>query len=201
MVPTVMKPSSLRIVGGELKGRTIPAPSGLAVRPTSQKAREALFGIIGTRIHKTTVADLFSGTGAIGIEALSRGAARVAFVDHQKEQMSTLRQTLSRLDLIPQALLLTTDIHLAIQNSNLLGWRPFDVLFLDPPYQFSGMDHVLASLEAAEIMSIKGLVIYEHFYKTVPPASIGRWGKTRTARYGDTAFSFYQTNSSTSPTP
>ena len=186
-----MKTPSLRIVGGELKGRTIPAPFGLTIRPTSQKAREAVFGIMGTTINQATVADLFCGTGAIGIEALSRGAARVVFVDHHKIHMTRLHQTLSQLHLLPQTLLLNTDIQLAIQNPNLLGWRPFDVLFLDPPYQFPGMNDVLASLEAAKLMVPHGLVIYEHFHKTVPPTSIGEWSQFRKARYGDTAFTFY----------
>lgn len=192
MVMPDMKTPSLRIVGGELKGRTISAPHGLSVRPTSQKAREAVFGIIGATIQQATVADLFCGTGAIGIEALSRGAARAAFVDHHKIHMTRLHQTLSRLHLLPHTLVLTADIQLAIQNPNLLGWRPFDVLFLDPPYQFPGMNDVLVSLEAAQLMAPHGLVIYEHFHKTVPPTSIGEWSQIRKARYGDTAFTFYE---------
>jgi len=194
-----MKTSSLRIVGGELKGRTIPAPKGRSVRPTSQKAREAVFGIVGARVNQATMADLFSGTGAIGIEALSRGAARVAFVDHRKEHMMTLHHTLSRLNLLPQSLVLTADVHLAIRNQSLLGWRPFDVLFLDPPYQFSDIDKLLATIEAAQLMTANGLVIYEHFHKTTPPSSVGQWARVRLVRYGDTAFTFYESESVPEP--
>ncbi|MGD9852916.1 MAG: 16S rRNA (guanine(966)-N(2))-methyltransferase RsmD [Nitrospirales bacterium] len=192
-----MKISSLRIVGGELKGRIIPTFPGQSVRPTSQRAREAIFGILGARINRATVADLFSGTGAIGIEALSRGASRVAFVDHQQENQQALHQTLSRLTLLPRSLVLTSDIHLAIQNQSLLGWRPFDVLFLDPPYQFPEMGQVLTSLERAQLIATNGLVIYEHFHKTTSPASVGSWVQVRKARYGDTAFTLYE--SSTGP--
>ena len=187
-----MKHTSIRIVGGALKGRTIPTTPGRSVRPTSQRAREAIFGILGTRVTRATFADVFSGTGAIGIEALSRGAKRVAFVDHQKEQQFVLHETLSTLNLLPQSLVITSDIHLAIQNQDLLGWQPFDVLFLDPPYQFPDMDKVLISLESARLISKQGLVIYEHFHKTDSPALVGSWTRVREARYGDTAFSFYE---------
>ena len=197
----MMKPSSLRIVGGSLKGRTIPVFPGLSIRPTSQKAREALFGIIGEKIIRATVADLFSGTGAIGIEALSRGAARVAFVDKNPTHLSRLSQALIRLNLVPQSITLTADIYLAIQNQNLLGWRPFDVLFLDPPYQFPDINKVLVSLEAARLLAPSGLVIYEHFHKTVPPDFVGHWSQFRRARYGDTVFTFYELMSESTDTP
>ncbi|MDR4492858.1 MAG: 16S rRNA (guanine(966)-N(2))-methyltransferase RsmD [Nitrospirales bacterium] len=189
-----MKPSSIRIVGGALKGRTISIFPEQSVRPTSQRAREAILGILDGRINRATVADFFSGTGAMGIEALSRGAARVAFVDHQKELQLALYQTLSRLTLLPQSLVITADIHLAIQNQNLLGWRPFDVLFLDPPYQFPKMDQILTLLEGAQLMTKHGLIIYEHFHKTISPAAVGTWSRVRKARYGDTAFTFYETS-------
>lgn len=197
MVSPAMKNSSLRIVGGALKGRTIPTSPGQSVRPTSQRAREAIFGILGGRVNRATIGDIFSGTGAIGIEALSRGAARVAFVDCGQDQQARLSQTLSRLTLLPRSLVITSDIHLAIQNPNLLGWRPFDVLFLDPPYQFPEMDQVLTSLEHAQLMTKNGLIIYEHFHKTRPPASVGSWAQVREVRYGDAAFTFYE--SSTGP--
>lgn len=189
-----MKQTSIRIVGGALKGRTIPTAPGRSVRPTSQRAREAIFNILGDRITRATFADFFSGTGAIGIEALSRGAVRAAFIDHRKEQQSALQKALSTLTLLPQSLVITSDIHLAIRNQNLLGWRPFDVLFLDPPYQFPSADQVLVSLESARLMSQEGLVIYEHFHKTRSPAVVGGWTRVREARYGDTTFSLYESS-------
>lgn len=187
-----MKPSSVRIVSGALKGRTIPTLPGRTVRPTSQRVREALFAILGEKIKQATVGDWFAGTGAIGIEALSRGAARVAFIDHQQEQMETLHQTLTRLQILSQTMVLTAEIRLAMTNPNLLRWRPFDMVFLDPPYQFPDIAGVLLQIEVAQLMAPDGLIVYEHFYKAPAPVATADWIQVRTARYGDTALSFYR---------
>jgi 16S rRNA (guanine966-N2)-methyltransferase len=192
MLGFIMKPSSIRIVSGALKGRTIPSLPGRTVRPTSQRVREALFSILGERIKQATVGDWFAGTGAIGIEALSRGAARVAFIDHQGEHMEALHLTLTRLQILSQTMVLTAEIRLAMTNPNLLGWRPFDIVFLDPPYQFPGIAAVLSQIEAAQLMAPDGLIVYEHFFKSPAPAAVADWVQVRIARYGDTALSFYR---------
>ncbi len=186
-----MKSPSIRIVGGNLKGQTIRVPAGHGVRPTAQKAREAVFDILRERIQRATVADLFAGTGAMGLEALSRGAARVAFVDHQRALMTALEQSIARLKPEGHTLTITADIHLAIQNTDLLGWVPFDVLMLDPPYHVP-MNRILLSVATAQLLQPNGLAVYEHFHKTAAAPSIGPWTLVRTARYGDTAFSFYE---------
>jgi 16S rRNA (guanine966-N2)-methyltransferase len=116
----------LRIVAGTHGGRRIEAPKGNAVRPTSDRVREALFSILGERVRGARVLDLFAGTGALGLEALSRGAASAVFVD---QDVTAVRANLA-------ALGLTAEVHRREALAYLQGARgPFDLVFLDPPYK------------------------------------------------------------------
>jgi len=187
-----MEVSSIRIITGSLKGRKIPTLQRQGIRPTSLRAREALFSILGPRIQGACVVDLFAGSGAIGLEALSRGAAKALFVEQSPGAGQTLQHTLAQFNLDAQSLVLVQDVALAIQNPLLLGWRPFDVLYIDPPYQFEHRHQLLTQIEKADLVADNGHVIYEHFSKRTPLSVIGRWALTRTAKYGDTRLSFYQ---------
>ncbi|HNP60046.1 MAG TPA: 16S rRNA (guanine(966)-N(2))-methyltransferase RsmD [Nitrospirales bacterium] len=187
-----MKPSSIRIVAGELKGRTIPTLPGRTTRPTSQRAREALFSILGGQIQGATVADLFAGTGAVGLEALSRGATKALFVEQNPLAGANIRRMLSQFKMASSSQVLIEDVSLAIQNSILVGWRPFDMIFMDPPYRLPNVQQILHHLEEADVMAPTGRIIYEHFHKTIPPIPLGKWALIRTARYGDTALTFYR---------
>ncbi|MCA9420995.1 MAG: RsmD family RNA methyltransferase, partial [Nitrospira sp.] len=111
-----MKPASIRIVAGQFKGRTIPTLPGRTTRPTSQRAREALFSILGGRIQDATVADLFAGTGAVGLEALSRGASRVLFVEENALAGNNIQRMLSHLKIASSSQVSIDDVSLAIQN-------------------------------------------------------------------------------------
>ncbi len=187
-----MRTSSIRIIAGQFKGRKIPTFPGRAIRPTSQRAREALFSILGPRIQEATMMDLFAGTGAVGLEALSRGAARVIFVEQNPLAGASIQHTLSELKSASSAHVLVEEVSLALQNSILLGWRPFDVVFMDPPYRLPDIKLLLGQIEQMNLIAPTGQFVYEHFHKTSPPHAIGEWKLVRTARYGDTAFSFYQ---------
>ncbi|MDT3779842.1 16S rRNA (guanine(966)-N(2))-methyltransferase RsmD [Nitrospira sp. MA-1] len=187
-----MKPSSIRIVAGELKGRTIPTLPGRTTRPTSQRAREALFSILGGQIQGATVADLFAGTGAVGLEALSRGATKALFVEQNPLAGASIQRMLSQFKIASSSQVLIEDVSLAIQNSILVGWRPFDMIFMDPPYRLPNVQQILHHLEEADVMAPTGRIIYEHFHKTIPPIPLGKWALIRTARYGDTALTFYR---------
>lgn len=187
-----MHASSIRVIAGQLKGRRIPTLPGQTIRPTSARAREALFSILGARMHGATVADLFAGTGAVGLEALSRGAARVLFVEQEPVAGAGIQRSLNQFNLLSVGRVLVQDVTLAIQNPNLVGWRPFDIIFMDPPYQFPHIHQLLCQIEDAKILASAGIMITEHFHKTDLPASIGDWRQVRTARYGKTAFTFYQ---------
>ncbi len=184
--------SSIRIIAGQLKGRKVPTLQGQNIRPTSLRAREALFSILGTHVQGASIGDFFAGSGAVGLEALSRGAAKVVFIEHHPEAGLALQQTVEHFNLSAQSLVLVDDVPLAIQNPILVGWRPFDILFVDPPYRMKGSERMLEQIEQANLLTPQGRLIFEHFSKSSPPPSIGKWGLTRTAKYGDTALSFYQ---------
>jgi 16S rRNA (guanine966-N2)-methyltransferase len=192
-----MLTSSIRIITGLLKGRKIPTLQGQGIRPTSLRAREALFSILGPIIPGACVADLFAGSGSIGLEALSRGAAKVFFVEKNPEAGRILESTLAQFNLDTQSLVLIQDVALAIQNALLLGWKPFDVLYIDPPYRYEHSHQLLTEIENADLVASNGHIIYEHFFKIPPPASLGRWALIRTAKYGDTALTFYRPQSQT----
>jgi 16S rRNA (guanine(966)-N(2))-methyltransferase RsmD len=187
-----MEFSSIRISAGALKGRKIPTLQGQGIRPTSLRAREALFSILGSIIPGACVADLFAGSGSIGLEALSRGAKKAVFVEQNPMAGHTLEKTLTQFKLGPQSQVITQDVALAIQNPHLVGWRPFDVLYIDPPYQFEHSHQLLIQIENANLVAEQGHVIFEHFAKHTPPSNIGQWTLTRRARYGDTGLSFYR---------
>jgi len=91
---------------------------------------------------------------------------------------------------------LVQDVALAIQNSLLVGWQPFDVLYIDPPYRYEHSHQLLTEIENADLVASNAHIIYEHFSKITPPTSIGKWTLTRTAKYGDTALTFYRPQSS-----
>lgn len=187
-----MELSSIRIVSGSLKGRKIPTLQGYGIRPTSLRAREALFSILGPIISDACVADLCAGSGSIGLEALSRGARKVLFVEQNAHAAQILEKTLTQFNLGARSHVVIQDVVLAIQNPSLIGWRPFDVLYIDPPYQFEQRDQLLSQIVEADLVTTKGLMVYEHFSKRTPPSDIGQWMLTRTAKYGDTGLSFYR---------
>src|SRR5215813_9707568 len=122
-----------RVIAGRLGGRTLVAPAGAATRPTSDRVREALFSILGD-LEETAVLDLFAGTGALGIEALSRGASRATFVENARPALRALGQNLDRLDLRSQAVVLSTSVERAL---SVMSWGavPFDVVVRTPPYR------------------------------------------------------------------
>jgi 16S rRNA (guanine(966)-N(2))-methyltransferase RsmD len=192
--------SSIRIITGLLKGRKIPTLQGQGIRPTSLRAREALFSILGPIIPGACVADLFAGSGSIGLEALSRGAAKAIFVEQNPEAGRILENTLAQFKLDAQSLVLVQDVALAIQNSFLVGWKPFDVLYIDPPYRYEHSHLLLTQIENANLVASDGHIIYEHFSKMTPPSSLGGWALIRTAKYGDTALTFYRPQSQTAIT-
>src|SRR5436190_12141863 len=127
----------MRVVSGSAKGRRLQAPKGTYTRPTSDRVREAIFNTLGSLggIEGAAVADLFAGSGALGIEALSRGAAHVTFVDHDRHAVATIKANLAATGFDGQSRVVTGDV---------LGWlaaasaAAFDVVLIDPPYDFTG---------------------------------------------------------------
>lgn len=180
----------MRIVGGELGGRRIRAPRGTATRPTPERVREAVFSILGP-LEGLDVIDLFAGSGALGIEALSRGARSATFVDSGAPALRALRENLDRLDLGGRARVLRLDWRRALRAEAEAG-RLYGVALIDPPYA------VTASI-APHLPSILGpvlapgaRVVIEHSSAAADDLLSG-FGPVSVRRYGDTAISIGRT--------
>jgi 16S rRNA (guanine966-N2)-methyltransferase len=125
----------MRVIAGHYGGRRLQAPSGVAVRPTSDRVREALFSVLGDRVHGARVLDLFAGSGALGIEALSRGAAEVTFVDSAAPAIRAVRANLEALGAAAEVR--RADARRFLGSASAVA-RQYDLVFLDPPYRLAG---------------------------------------------------------------
>lgn len=181
----------MRIVGGDLGGRVLRAPAGAATRPTSEKVREAMFGILdrlGSPMEGSCVLDLFAGSGALGIEALSRGAAHATFVDFGKAPLGAIRANLRELKLESRATVLGGD---AVAVAARPVATVFDFVFIDPPYA-SDLATRASLAVPAENLAAEATIIIEHDRRHAPPETLGSLVRIDERRYGDTLVSFYQ---------
>ncbi|BCS97860.1 methyltransferase small [Desulfoluna limicola] len=178
----------MRIIGGDRRKKKLIAVPGLATRPTSDRVKETLFNIIQTRVRGAFVLDLFSGTGALGLEALSRGADHCLFIDSQKQALDTCRKNIAACRYEDKGTVIQWDI---AKNLNCLirYTRPLDLVFIDPPYKKGLADLALGHLAQTEALSPDGLVIVEHAAGD-PPVPGDGMTLTETRRYGTTALSF-----------
>lgn len=177
----------MRIVGGSLGGRVLRAPHGAATRPTSEKVREAIFNILGP-VEGAHVLDLFAGSGALGIEALSRGAAHATFVDAGKPALAAIRGNLRELGLEDRAAVLAMDAVAAAQRPPAAPWR---LVFVDPPYASDLARRAVLALPAGSLAPGARIVI-EHDRRGTPPDELGSLLRTDQRRYGDTMVSFFE---------
>jgi 16S rRNA (guanine966-N2)-methyltransferase len=184
----------VRITGGSAKGRKLTPPRSNLIRPTCDRVREALFNIIGERIVGSRVLDLFAGTGAIGIECLSRGAASVLFVDQSLEAGRLIEINLRTC--IPQPNAAFVALNLATV-SHLQTLRPyasaqgFDLVVMDPPYQKNLAQRVLAMVETAGILTENALIVVEEQRQVTLPARFGSLTLFDQRRYGETGLWLY----------
>ena len=180
----------MRIIAGAQKGRRLLPPKGQGVRPTSGRVKEALFSILH---HKTTDArflDLFAGTGAVGIEALSRGAQSVTFVEVNPSSLKVLHANLDQCSLAASATVLSCTTEAFLRHPHTSD-GPFDIVFADPPYHEDVVARLLPALDRSDILAANCIVIIEHFNKIAVPDSIGRLILRRQYRYGDTSLAVY----------
>jgi len=184
----------MRIIAGSLRSRRLEAPPGLATRPTSDRLRETLFNVLAPRIQGALFLDLYSGSGAVGIEALSRGALRVVFVERAEAALSALRENLARLGLRKGV-----GVHAGSVSAFLRRGRPessprFDLVFLDPPYDAAPEYEASLGLlggAASSLLASGALVIAEHRRKQSPEDRYGSLQRARLLQQGDAALSFY----------
>jgi len=173
----------LRLTGGGARGRRLQAPRGRLVRPTADRVREALFDILGARVGGARFLDVYAGTGAVGCEALSRGAVRAVFLERDRRSLELIEQNLRLGPWTGAAEILAGEARLSLQGLDRRRER-FEVIFLDPPYDDPELDDVLAL--AARLLTPQGALVVEHrsSRKIEAPAD-GPVLKLRSYRYGD----------------
>ena len=182
----------LRIAAGRFKGLTLSAPAHL--RATEGKVRQALFNILGDAVQDARVVDGFAGSGALGLEALSRGAAFVAFIEAETEAILSVRDNLAKVgpELPRQAWrLLHVDVERGLRQLAKDG-PSFDLILLDPPYGSDEGKKALNTVVECAILVPTGLVVIEHDRRTPLPPSVGPLTQHTQHRYGDTVLSFYR---------
>jgi 16S rRNA (guanine(966)-N(2))-methyltransferase RsmD len=176
----------MRVISGTHKGRRLEAPGWEGLRPTSDKLRETLFNVLGASIPGARVLDAYAGTGAVGIEALSRGAAHVTFVDLDPRALALIRRNLDRCGV---------ESGYAIIRANLSGaaappaQAPFDLIFLDPPYQFDSADAVRV---AGRWLASDGLLVLEHARRRIVADQVDALVRVRGIVSGDSALALYR---------
>ena len=180
----------MRISSGEHRGRRLQSPKGLRTRPTSEFLRQAIFNTIGERIHKASILDLFAGMGAIGLEALSRGAAAATFVERDRRALASLRANLAALDLMERARVLVGDVVPILGDLRAAG-ECFDYVFLDPPYANDQAVRCIETLAPGDVLSENAALVVQAFHKTILPDRIGVLRQSGQRRYGESALTFY----------
>lgn len=184
---------SLRVIGGSCKGRRLSTVRGMTTRPTSDRVRESIFNILSGRISEKVVVDLFAGTGALGIEALSRGAARALFVDHSRQALAIIGKNLTVCGLDPLTSIVRWDIRINLTCLKREKPAP-DLVFMDPPYHRGYEVKTLTNLHAADILPEGAVVVVEHAAADDLPENVAFFYRNDYRRYGDTAVSFFTYN-------
>jgi len=186
---------AVRISAGKLKGRKVKVCAvGEDLRPTSSKVRESLFNILAPRIEGSVFVDLYAGTGAIGMEAMSREAGTVYYVEADKKRAAAIEETLSGCGCRPKAIVFNSKAEDFIKRAAADG-RVFDIVFLDPPYASGEAGPVLELLGSGKVLSPDALVVAEHASRETPPDEAGVLRKRKSYRYGDTTLTVMERTS------
>ncbi|HUQ32462.1 MAG TPA: 16S rRNA (guanine(966)-N(2))-methyltransferase RsmD [Pyrinomonadaceae bacterium] len=182
----------MRIISGLYRGRVLKSPPGMQIRPTSDRLRETLFNVLAPRIEGARFLDLCAGSGAIGIEALSRGATHVTFVDRSRKMCGLIE---SNLDLckVPEE---ETEVVMAeaseyLRRAAARAESRWDIAFFDPPYAIDYLP-VLAAFSSGALLEPQGVLVVEHHHKNELKDAIGGIRRWRILKQGDSALSFYE---------
>jgi 16S rRNA (guanine966-N2)-methyltransferase len=187
----------MRVIAGSLKGRRLATPSWEGLRPTSDKLRETIFNILAPRIVGARVLDAYAGTGALGIEALSRGANAVTFVESDRRAQALIEENLAHCGIADGYAIIRASVTRALETlRGESNQARFDLVLLDPPYDPGRAVVELESMLAAvgEIVAEDGLVVLEHARRRETPAAAGRLVRVREVASGDSALSLYAVN-------
>ncbi|MBE6973643.1 MAG: 16S rRNA (guanine(966)-N(2))-methyltransferase RsmD [Ruminococcaceae bacterium] len=178
----------MRVISGTARGRRLKELPGMDTRPTTDKVKESLFNIIQFDIEGRNVLDLFGGTGQLGIEALSRGAARCTFVDLSRQAAAVIRENVKTVGFDH-----VSTIHQGDAAAFLAGCREkFDLIFLDPPYQSGLLERCIQEITKFDILAEHGIMICESAVETQLPESAAPYEKGREYRYGKIKLTVYR---------
>lgn len=178
----------MRVITGSARGRVLKTLEGEDVRPTTDRVKEAIFSIIQFEIEGREVLDLFAGSGQLGIEALSRGAAYATFTDLSKDAVSVIKSNLLSTGLHKNSAVLQSDAMTFLRNSR----KKFDIIFMDPPYSKGILQKALPL--AAEVVNDGGVIVCEHPYGQELPETVGDFALYRSYKYGKLGVTVYRLN-------
>ena len=182
----------MRITGGRVKGRILSTPKGLLIRPTSDRVREAIFNILGQDLSGLSVLDIFSGTGSLGLEALSRGAGYAVFIDRLRESIDLIKKNIDLCGYRDSGTTFRRDLSRGIPWGHPLLMKQFDLVFLDPPYAKDLATPILAGLSSGKRLSNGARVVVESGKAASLPLSFPGLEMVDARVYGDTKISIYE---------
>jgi 16S rRNA (guanine(966)-N(2))-methyltransferase RsmD len=180
----------MRVIAGSLKGRRLKAPDWPGLRPTSDRLRETLFNVLATRIDGARVADVYAGTGAVGIEALSRGAREVTFVESDRRAQELVAANLAHCGLMTRYTIVRAPALRALESID--KDVVFDIVLLDPPYAITAADLADVLAAVGPRLAIGGLAVLEHATRHPAPDIAGRLVRSRDLVSGDSTLTFYE---------
>ncbi|WP_257745854.1 16S rRNA (guanine(966)-N(2))-methyltransferase RsmD [Thermoclostridium stercorarium] len=177
-------------MAGQARGMKLKTPKGLNTRPTVDSVKESIFNILNPYIPGSKVLDLFAGTGALAIEALSRGAELAYFVEENRNCCNIIRENLAHTKFLDKGVVYCRKVSNFLREFNPENIK-FDIIFMDPPYSRNFIQETLQLLMENDIINDKGIVVCEHHRNEMPSDSIGNLRKIRVKNYGDTRVSFF----------
>jgi len=185
----------MRVIAGKYKGRKLYSPEDSSVRPTSDRAKEAVFSILTNKLYGARVLDLFAGSGGLGIEALSRGASYCLFADASRRSLDLVRRNLQHCKVEEKTAVAAGDYQRTLGS---LGRRigegleePFDIIFLDPPYDAGYLEEAIRGIAEGGLLADGGVIVAEHRKQTSLPETLCGFVKTKERRYGVVSRSIY----------
>jgi len=182
----------MRITGGRLRGRRLASFKGLEIRPTSDRVREAIFDLIGHHLTGEKVVDIFAGTGSLGIEAISRGAAWALFIDHSPKAIDLIVRNLKLCGFEAQGVALRKDLIKGFPRRHRLFEEKMDLVFVDPPYRKNILPPVLETLALQNILESPSILVTQSEQREVLPPRVRNLEMVKSKTYGDTRITLYR---------
>lgn len=180
----------IRVLGGTNRGRKLRSPKGMLFRPTTGRVKEFIFSFIGDWIEGISVLDLFAGSGALGIEALSRGAKEVVFIEHSHQNIDLVRHNLTLCELTEQATWICGDVFSMIKKLGQQN-RKFDLILADPPFQKNYRSKIVETVDKNILLNTEGLLILEHVFNDPDPQK-HQLNRIKLRQFGHCMISIYQ---------